>query len=746
MKVRNEAGVQVEVDESSGSMRILFDGFAFVENVLGEFRLSGKDVRTDALKVSDVRKESSEDDVGRYVAVRVRYLDIPVELRMKVYSLKPVVVFEAEALDELDGLATRDSFVEVTFRYPVLVLNESLSALLYKYGLGGAEEKFPGGYWPEAVVVNSIREVDGCSAYGVAVVFDRDSGRSLAISPMNYFLTSALTSPSPATLARGLHGSVNRVRKGFTTKTLLVFGYGPLKVLRKLGDELLRIGGKVRISPWGHHVLRYLGYWNCYGAYYAELFGGFSFEKAVRVVKTFRERGVEVRYLGLDLWYKHDVPGLVRDYTPRDVYGGDLKKLCSECGCRTFLHMAALEYSGKYLKLLSPEGEVEVEGVKKVVALPSEPYAFYRELAREFRERHGAVGVWYDWLRTQQHLSRRLRCDPDFAERWFLELCAALGDEGLAIMLCMPTVGMLLASTHAPAVIATRTYTDYLFRCDGQVRKLRAKGMKGVSYVDRGFCMRQNMLLMQLAWSLGLYPYFDVFITNKKHVEGFEEPYAEYEALARALSAGIVGVGDREDQVDPEIVKRIALPDGTLVKPDEPAVLLEESLFDNVMLLYARSSVSGFTWHYVAAFNTCGERKHFRIDLSRFIPVEEYVIYDYFETSIVEGSILEGEVEPCTAKYYIAAPRSEYPALIGLIDRYITASSIALKSVAMYEAYVEATFNTPAAHVYRVGFAAPQDSFITAYGASVQSTKWFGGVLMVDVVPYLSEWSISVEA
>ena len=82
----------------------------------------------------------------------------------------------------------------------------------------------------------------------------------------------------------------------------------------------------------------------------------------------------------------------------------------------------------------------------------------------------------------------------------------------------------------------------------------------------RNHNLRKNLLLSLLAGAMDLSPSYDVFITAGNHPEGFAEPDAPLQALARALSAGIVGIGDKIGHVDKDIVARLAFPDGTLAE------------------------------------------------------------------------------------------------------------------------------------------------------------------------------------
>src|SRR5713101_3346472 len=250
-------------------------------------------------------------------------------------------------------------------------------------------------------------------------------------------------------------------------------------------------------------------------------------------------------------------------------------------------------------------------------AYPAQP-AFYHDRAREFKA-WGAIGIWPDFLRTQLQNARSLRDHLGTADSWFDGLCQAMAREGLDVMLCMPTVGHYLAAAGHDNVIAVRTSTDYVNHQRGQL-ELLGRALEEYSIPNSPLHnLRQNLLLSLLAGAVGLAPSYDVFITNQHHPEGFAEPEAPREALLRALSAGIVGIGDKLDQVDWGIVGRLAFPDGTLSQPDHPPYPVGTTLQSDATAFYTTTSISGYRWTYVALFNLAEDKREYHLDLKPFL-------------------------------------------------------------------------------------------------------------------------------
>ncbi len=97
------------------------------------------------------------------------------------------------------------------------------------------------------------------------------------------------------------------------------------------------------------------------------------------------------------------------------------------------------------------------------------------------------------------------------------------------------------------------------------------------------------------------YPDWDMFQSHG--------PAAEYHAAARAVSGGPVYFTDEAGKERPEILKRLALSDGRLLMPDEPAqvtrdlLLNDPSIEHRALKVFARVTRRGLNAGVVAAFN-----------------------------------------------------------------------------------------------------------------------------------------------
>ena len=747
----------LEVTRTGSGVRIGYDGVPMVVETGVGIPLSGRWWWSfdGSLRLVDTSEQDGSDRLGAYTALALTYHDQDGPLlrqALKTYADDSSLVVETTALRDLWGAALVDSFFHTTFNSPVVRLADGLGYLVYTWGLADNEGVGIGGHFPDAVVApdldslpERLRLADfspttdvhqrGEKPFAPLIAYDRQE-RTLVMAPLDHLLISPLRllpTPSGVGVARGLHGGVDAIPAGTTTGTSLVFGQGVAATMQKWGDLLLRLSGKRRGQGQDSLLVRSLGFWNCYGSYYAELFRPAGATTLQALSTYFREAGVPVRYIGLDLWYHYDQVGFARRYQPdAEKYPEGLKVVFAETGLPFLLHMSAFDLANGYLdsyQFVVDEGS----------SYPVDPQV-YRDLAREFKD-WGAMGIWPDFLRTQLQNCRSLRCHMGLADAWFDGLVRSMAQEGLEVMLCMPTIGHYLASTRYDNVIAVRTSTDYVNHQRGQVEMLRhlEEFRRPLNSPQRN--LRQNLLLSFLAGAVGLAPSYDVFITNQHHPEGFAEPDAPRQALARALSAGIVGIGDKLHQVDRGIVGRLAFPDGTLSQPDHPPYPVSATLQSDATAFYTTTSISGYRWIYVALFNLSEDKREYHLDPRPFLRGTESVVYDYMvgeqvaESQLMPG--LAGKLQAGEYRYWVIAPQVRGLYLLGFLDKYVTMSGRQVHRVAVDLEGVTIDMELPAGSHYTFAVIPAGDRIgrtlsVSGRGTQGHSVAPLGGLTCID--------------
>ncbi|MBC7092853.1 hypothetical protein H5T53_02435, partial [Candidatus Bipolaricaulota bacterium] len=505
---------------------------------------------------------------------------------------------------------------------------------------GGAGDRYPGGYWPTACLGRGPGELPR-RAFAPLVLFAEEG--AVAIAPADHFLVSPLVR-LPGGAARGLSGAVDRLPAGFTLSTWFVAGEDPIAALRNLGDRLLVQGGKARPAPLEHPLLSTLGYWNAYGSYYTELLHPMDGALLEALAASFCREGIPVRYFGLDLWYPYREIGRAQCFRPDPrKYPQGLAEIAARTGLPYVLHLSALAEDNAY----------GVDGAESDV---------YRTIAGEVKG-EGGIAAWHDWLRTCQHLDPALRADPGAAGRWFSGMARAFREQGLPVLLCMQTMGMALASTQEPNVVAARSHTDYLF---AQRPALVVAARVGhPEFLDAWtpvpVLRRQNLLMGAVLWTLGLAPFHDLFLTRPHPGFGGDHPVED--AILRALSCGPVGFGDQLGLADRDLLRRLVLADGTLAQPDRPPFPVIGTLGSDVEVFWTERDLGPARWAYVIAINTAEEELPFRLDPP--LP-GEFLIWDGSSSRAVGA--MEGRLRPGGVAYFVLAPQREGIAPVGLTD------------------------------------------------------------------------------
>jgi hypothetical protein len=569
----------------------------------------------------------------------------------EILSTGGVVTFSVTAEQTLSGLRVGDTFETLSIACPRITSPSSYRCFFTTYGLGSSGDDGVGGYWPEAIVADSPNQLPS-KAFSPLVLFDE--ANALAIAPASHFLTSTLVTDA-GDIVRTLHGSIDTIEAGTRIETVFAWGENITAALIHAGDVLMARGGKERPAPNECIMTSQLGWWNAYGGYYTEPIHPLDGSSLVDLLTSLKLQRVPIGYIGLDLWYPYKFIGQALHYTPdTSKYPEGIHSISEEFDLPTVLHLSAL----------SEENEYQANG--------SDP-TFYQQVAEELQHQ-GAVVAWHDWLRTQQHLTPTLRQDAVAADAWFNGMANAMADKGIKVLTCMHTMGMVLASTALPNVIAARSSIDYLFAQPEALNTLENLGHGGFRNEETtlSFMRRQNLLVGFTYYALGLLPFYDLFLTQWQEGVGGVSPEAE--AIMRALSCGPIGIGDGPGMTDVDLVDTLVSTGGRLLQPDHPPYPDAATLGQPIEIYRTERKAGSVQWEYILVLNTTEEDQSF--DLSA--QPEGSVIWDGINKRIVhqmQGTLPSGELA-----YYVLIPLVDDIAPLGLWDKAIPAPAHVLLS------------------------------------------------------------------
>ncbi len=634
--------------DDTGRPKLVIGGDVWLSEIgMRLFRAGGwSSDASGGITAGDWTESAGRDERGEFRRLQRGYsLDGEPGLDLDIRVYPELVILRVKILRDVTGISRGDSFTLPGVFLPHFSFAPGLSFFLATFGLGGEEDGYPGGYWPTAKTGQGHDELPD-EAFSPLVLYGETG--ALAISPGNFFLTSPLVKTSDG-VGRGMHGAIDRLPAGMQLETVIAFGADVPDALINLGDFLLSRGGKSRPRPDSHPLFSRLGWWNAYGGYYTEPIRKLDEKGLIRVIEGLQAMQIPLGYLGLDLWYPYEQIGQAIRYAPDpEKYPHGIGKIAQAAGVSTVLHLSALSRKNAY----------GTDGVDP---------AFYEEVARNLVQER-AIVAWHDWLRTQQHLTPELRADPTAAEHWFSGMADAFAAEGLDVLLCMQTMGMNLATTQHPNVVAGRVHTDYLF---SQPEALAEAERRGYPEFRNGFVParelhRQNLLMGMVLYALGMMPFHDLFLSRPHPGLGGAHP--EEEAVLRALSCGPVGIGDGPGMSDPGLIERLLLPDGTLAHPDHPPFPLTSTLRADVQAFFTEHRVGDVRWGYLVLLNTTEEEVPFRMDPP--LP-GDFLFWDGLNQR--EAPTLAGTLPPGRIAYFVLVPEREGIGLLGLWDRFIPA-------------------------------------------------------------------------
>ena len=304
----------------------------------------------------------------------------------------------------------------------------------------------------------------------------------------------------------------------------------PAAVFSQWGNALTGWSGKARPAQNATTILAKLGYWtdHVYGYYYysSELPG------VLQQVRTHWESlGVPMGYLQLDSWWYPKGPdaswtdssdGIYLYEADTTLFPNGLGAFQTSIGVPLVTHARWIDSSSPYHQEYAMSGNVVTDPA-------------YWNNRMSYLAENGVVTYEQDWLGAQAQPAFNLTDRGAFLGN----MAAACSANKLDIQYCMPLPKDYMQSTLYNAVTNIRTSNDGFDRSEWD----------------------DFLYGSHLAASLGLWPWADVTTSAMTPC-----------VVLQVLSAGPVGVGDEIGTENVSNLQRVAMADGTIVKPDTPIV------------------------------------------------------------------------------------------------------------------------------------------------------------------------------
>ncbi|MGH7979826.1 MAG: hypothetical protein ACREE6_10660, partial [Limisphaerales bacterium] len=387
------------------------------------------------------------------------------------------------------------------------------------------------------------------------LLFD-GSDHAMVISPASHFMVAAMSGDGRTSIASGMNRALRHLPAGFSQQTVMVFGRGINRAWNLWGKSLLALQGLQRPGNEADTALKYLGYWTDNFAYY---YYNYDPDKGYAgtlqsLVAHYRKYQIPIHYLQLDSWWYE------KSFTDADGRTGQTKASRFPAG-EWNRYGGLLEYKAD--PALFPHG---LAAFHQSIGLPLVTHNRWIDPASPYHQKYRISGIaavdpkWWnsigDYLVAsgvityeQDWLDRIYRYSPDFsgtvdtADEFLNDMARACIARGITMQYCMPYPCYFLQGSRYPNLTTIRVSDD-------------------------GFCPpRYNNFLYvsRLAFSMGIWPWSDVCRSAETN-----------DVLLSTLSGGPVGIGDKIGAEDTNNLFQAVRLDGVIVKPDVPAVPLDQ--------------------------------------------------------------------------------------------------------------------------------------------------------------------------
>lgn len=477
------------------------------------------------------------------------------------------------------------------------------------------------------------------------LLFD-DSTNAMVISPASHFMVASMNGDGHQEMASGLNGELRRLPAGFSQDTILVFGKGINHTWDLWGKSLQALRGIKRPDNEADTILKYFGYWTDNGAHYYYNYDlGKGYARTLQsLVEHYRQEHIPIRYLQLDSWWYYksftDPDGKIGRTKAADLPEGEWNR-----------YGGLLEY--KAHPALFSDG---LAAFQSSIGLPLVTHNRWIDPASPYHEHYKISGVaavdpkWWsniahylgdsgvetyeqDWLDRIYKYSPAFSSTVNTAADFLDDMSRACAQGGITMQYCMPYPCYFLQGSEYKNLTTIRTSDDR-------------------------FCPpRYNNFLYdsRLAYSMGIWPWSDVFMSKETN-----------NMLLATLSAGPVGIGDEIGTEDMDNIFKAVRADGVIVKPDVPAVPLDQTYMadargtESPLVAGAFTDNDGYKTEYVFAFNRSKSRAnelHFAPDEVGF--VDPVCVYDYFSGAarrLDVGDTFSVTLATNGTAYYVVAP------------------------------------------------------------------------------------------
>lgn len=478
-------------------------------------------------------------------------------------------------------------------------------------------------------------------------LFFNDSLQSYIISPASDFIIAKMMGDNKSNISSSLNEEVKNLPDNFTHSTLLVISNGIQHTWAVWGNALRKIYNRARPANDADIVLKYFGYWTDNGAdYYYNYDTAKGYAPTLLSLKDqYKKENIPLGYLQLDSWwyeksiYDYNGKPVADHKNPKLPYGkwnryGGLLSYTAD----SFLFPKGLSDFHQQLKLPLVTHNRWVD--------PSSPYhtnynisgfaavdaAYWAHIIQPI-SKAGVVCYEQDWLNYIYTKSPDMASNVSIGNAFTDDMAKACSDANITMQYCMAMPRHFLQGVKYNNLTTIRTSED----------RFNPENWKPFLYTS------------QLAYEIGAWPWCDVFKSSETG-----------NMILSVLSAGPVGTGDAIGKENSNNILKACRPDGVLVKPDAPALPLDNDYLNEVngkkqpMLAYTFTKHSAVTTGYVYALSYLkNEDRNINFKPADVGIKGNVVIFDPLTNKIQllhANDIFKDQLNDSLYTYYILAP------------------------------------------------------------------------------------------
>lgn len=655
IQIVSKSGIQIIVDDNQKTFRLI------VPKLHWSF---GGDLHG---SVSNLHVRKGDDNIGQFEEIVFLRLDgFRYRCSIRAYDMKPVVIFDQEALD---------SVARPSAEFPVFsILPPELSLMTFSEGSFGIPILF-------RQFEDAPDSAHGVHS-GVLALFDSKCNACI-VSPAANFMIACITEDGKS-IRCGLNAGLIGVPRGSTQSTIVVIDTGVNRAWDLWGHSLTDLYKKKRPSNEADVSLRYLSYWTDNGAaYYYNYDTSKGYEGTLLAVKAHYDReNIPIRSMQLDSWWY-----------PKDIYSADGSPQRREKKAPNLPSGSWNHYGG--MLEYTPDTTLFSEGLKHFrdsLGIPLITHSRWISSSSPYRAEYKISGIgsvdnrwWNNIMNTihswgvvvyeQDWLDRIYKFSPQFstttwaADNFLEDMANAASKKGLTMQYCMPLPRQFLQGGAKYSNLTS-------IRVSGD--RFKKGNWKNFLYGSR------------VASALGVWPWSDVFMSR-------ETP----NILLSTLSAGVVGIGDSIGLENRQNIFRSVRSDGVIVKPDVPLTPIDLSYNYDVQAKGIRIA-STYSDHgkdlrtlYVFAYADSSNNKSITLHSSALGIRKEMFLYDYFSGTGRMVDPRDSLTLTCGMdlySYVVLSPMSPNGiAIIGDPEKFVTCGKNRITQLADSAGYLKAT-------------------------------------------------------